>query len=134
MTPDELHDRRRFDEISKHAYYFVAACLRKSIMGGADLINTTQKSIFNHIKWLEKFRGEKLILPTAPGQTMKLTPYGTKFWKRCQTDFTGAIRELDAEKKDDIVGTSFVEAIKTSECTPRKPSDPTSSSPRRRSL
>lgn len=114
MTIDELQERRRFDEISKHAYYFVAACLMKSIAGGAELINTTPKSISNHIKWLEQFRGEKLLVPTAPGKTMKLTWYGRKLWKRLHSDFAGAIKELDADKIVDIVGESFVEAIKTS--------------------
>lgn len=113
MTPDEIRERVMLHEISNHAHYFMAACLMQSIGGGAQLLNTTPKSVCNHIKWLERLVGGRLLQDLLPGQTMKLTSNGKKLMEELHANFTEALTKLKAEGKVEVVGKSFVEVIKS---------------------
>lgn len=55
--------------------------------------------------------GERVLKSVAPGQTMRLTPYGRRLFKRLKIDLRGAVKEMDENKAHDIVGESFVEVI-----------------------
>ncbi|MGB4106166.1 MAG: LysR family transcriptional regulator [Alphaproteobacteria bacterium] len=113
MTIDEVHERRRLNEIADHASYFQAACLMKSIGGAATALSVSARTIFNHITWLEYLRGERLLKDVSPGRTMELTAAGLELMKGLTADFPGTIKMLDANKMDNVVGTKFVGVIKS---------------------
>jgi molybdenum-dependent DNA-binding transcriptional regulator ModE len=112
--PRELANLR---EISNHAYCFYAVYLMKSIKGGAKLLGIDKKSISNHMKWMECLTGENLLGYVAVGQNAKLTAFGRELGKRLENDFDGAVQWLNENKKDGVVGKSFIKYIKTPDCT-----------------
>ena len=112
MKDDELQERRRLNEISNHAIYFLAACVMKSVNGGGKALNIDPKTVCNHIKWLARLTGKTLFESGKPGRTIELTPYGQSLMNEFDADFDKTIRMLDANKQNDVVGSKYVETIK----------------------
>lgn len=108
--PRTLSSRR---EISDHAYCFYAVFLGKSIKGGAELLGIDKKSIYNHLKWMEHLTGKDLLEDAAVGQSARLTTFGRELGERLHNDFDGAVDWLNENKRDGVVGKSFIELIKT---------------------
>lgn len=112
MDFEDEHELPNIHEITDHAFYFYAACRKKSIGGGAKLIGSTPRSMLNHIKWLQCLTGKKLLEEVEPGRTMQLSKAGKKLCKQIMEDFHTAVKNLNASKMDGVLGNSFVEVIK----------------------
>ena len=112
MTIDESLARRRIHLIADHVEYFVFLCLTGSMEGAAEKMLVHPKSVSNHIKWIERFAGKKIVQKNAPGHTTPLSAYGKQLFADLESDFLGTIKKLDADKVEDLLAQSFVETIK----------------------
>ena len=120
----EATELRDLMVIYEHAFYFRAVCTANSIRGAAKLLGTTTRSVFNHIQWMQCLTGKKLLQDVAPGQTMKLSEFGNELWEEMQQNFENAVRKLNKNKMDGVVGYSFTEVIKAPYHTYKPPKNP----------
>ncbi len=112
MTRKDLSELISLNEIANHAQYFLAVCVTGSIGGGAAILNATPRTVLNHIKWLQCLTGEKLLQNVLPGQTMKLSVRGKILANELRRDFLIAVKSLNSNKMDDVVGNRFMKVIK----------------------
>lgn len=112
MTDDELKERERLNEISLHAMYFMAACAKKSIGGGAKVYEKDPKTVCNHIKWLAHFTGKRLLERVNPGQPMELTADGEMLMDELDEDYDSTIKKLDANRKNNVFPSKYIETIR----------------------
>lgn len=120
----EAKELRNLMIIYEHAFYFLAVCTTKSIGGAAELMGETARSVLNHMKWMQCLTGKKLLQDVAPGQTMKLSEFGDELWKEMEQNFANAVKKLNKNKMDGVIGEKFTQVIKAPFDTykPPKPS------------
>lgn len=112
MKIDDLPELVSINEIAFHAQYFLAACLAKSIDAAARKLDVHSKTVTNHIKWLQGLTGEPLLRYSPPGQTMKLSASGEKLANDLNADFSKAVRNLNKNKMDGVLGEKQMAVVK----------------------
>lgn len=112
MTLDDSHERRRLNQIAVHLEYFIIVCVSGSIGGAASECDVHEKSVTNHIKWVEQLIGRRLIQDVLPGLPAELTAYGADLIDELDADYFKTIRKLDANKKDEVMGEKFTAVIR----------------------
>jgi Bacterial regulatory helix-turn-helix protein, lysR family len=117
MPPTNPRELSSWREISDHAYCFYAVYLTKSIKGGAQLLKIDKKSVSNHMKWMECLTGKELLEDVPVGQSARLTTFGRELGERLHNDWDGAVNWLNENKKDEVVGKSYIKLIRPTNST-----------------
>lgn len=112
MKIDDLPELVTMNEIAYHAQYLLAACLMKGLDAAATKLKVHPRTVKNHIKWLEECTGKKIVKPSVPGQTMKLSAHGEKLANALADDFQKGVRHLYSNKILGVAGVKLVEVLK----------------------
>lgn len=112
MEIEDLRELISINEIAYHAQFFVAACLMNGMEAAATKLGVDAKTIKNYIKKLEIYTGERILRPSPPGKTMRLSEHGEKLANALIDDFEGAVRKLYLSKNNVVVDKKLLEMAK----------------------